>query len=95
MTHIYSRKAYQDDEEFADIVESTASEANNLLHHMELIQEQYPDLQVVQLWTYEHSGMSIDTFKRCQWDSSADAFAVTDDMNELEQQLDQINEDLE
>ena len=95
MTYIYSRKAYQDDEEFADIIESTASEANSLAHHMELIQEQYPDLQVVQLWTYEHSDMSIDTFKRCQWDSSADAFAVTDDMNELEQQLDQINEDLE
>ena len=94
MTYIYSRKAYQEDEEFADIVESTANEASNLLHHMELIQEHYPELQVVQLWTYEHSGMSIDTFKRCQWDSSADAFAVTDDMNELEQQLDQINKDL-
>ena len=94
MTHIYSRKAYNNDKDFADVVESTASEANSLTHHMELIQEHYPDLQIVQLWTYEHSGMSIDTFKRCQWDSSADAFAVTDNMDELEQQLNQINEDI-
>ena len=94
MTHIYSRKAYHDDSTFMEVVESTAQEANNLEHHMDLIQDEYPDLQIVQLWTYEHSGMSIDTFKRCTWDSSADAFAATDDMDELEHVLSVINEDL-
>ena len=94
MTYIYSRKAYNEDEEFADIVESTASEANNLEHHMELIGNEYPDMYVVQLWTYEHSGMSIDTYRRCSWDSSADAFAVTDDIDELHEILNEINEEL-
>lgn len=95
MTYLYSRKAYQEDMEFAEIVESTAEEANSLTHHIQLIQEHYPNLTVVQLWTFEHSGMSIDTFKRCQWDSSADAFAVTDNMEELEERLAIINKDLE
>lgn len=94
MTYIYSRKAYDGDEEFADVVLSTAAEADNLGHHMRLIGEEYPDLEVVQLWTYEHSGMSIDQFKRSQWDSSADAFAVTDNPDELEERLQSINEGL-
>jgi len=94
MTLIYSRKAYTEDEEFADIVEDTASQANNLAHHKDLIQDEYPKLKVVQLWTYEHSGISIDTFRRCQWDSSADAFAVTDNWDELEAELARINEGL-
>jgi len=94
MTHIYSRKAYNLDTEFADVVESTSREANNLEHHMELIQDFYPELEVIQLWTYDHSGMSIDQFKRCQWDSSADAFAVTDNHTELEEVLSNINEEL-
>lgn len=94
MTYIYSRKAYHDDEEFAEVVESTSNIANSLEHHMELIQAEYPELEVVQLWTYEHSGMSIDQFKRCQWDSSADAFAVTDDIADLGERLAAINEEL-
>lgn len=94
MTLIYSRKAYNEDAQFAEVVEATANEANNLEHHMDLIQEEYPDLQIIQLWTYEHSGMSIDTFKRCTWDSSSDAFAATDDMNELEIILTAINKEL-
>lgn len=95
MTLIYSRKAYHDDAEFASIVESTAMEANNLEHHIELINKYYPELTTVQLWTYEHSGMRIETFQRCSWDSSADAFAATDDHDELQTKLAEINEELE
>ncbi len=94
MTHIYSRKAYQNDKKFAKIVEETSREANNLEHHMELIQEYYPKLVVIQLWTYEHGGMSIDKFKRCQFDSSADAFAATDNPNALNRKLSKINKEL-
>lgn len=94
MTKIYSRKAYNEDEKFAEIVEETATRANSLEDHMELIKEHYPSLEIVQLWTYEHSGMHIDTYKHCPWDSSADAFAVTNNMNELETKLTEINEGL-
>lgn len=94
MTYLYSRKAYQEDMEFAEIVESTAEKANNLTHHIQLIQEHYPNLTVVQLWTFEHSGMSIDTFKRCQWDSSADAFGCYDNRLEFEEKLEEINSTL-
>ena len=91
MTHIFSNKAYNEDEEFAQIVLDTLPEANNLEHHMELIGEHYTDLTVVQLWTYEHSGMSIDEYQRCSFDSSSDAFAVTDNPEELTNRLDEIN----
>ena len=94
MTHVYSRKAYQEDEAFAQVVESTANLANNKEHHIELIQEEYPDLTIVPLWTYEHSGMSIDTFQRCSFDSSADAFGATSDLTELDEVLSTINEEL-
>jgi len=86
MTHVYSRKAQiQDDDQFAEVVETTAKLANNKDHHMELIQEHYPDLTIVPLWTYEHSGMSIDTF---------DAFGATSDLTELDEVLSTINDEL-
>lgn len=94
MTLIYSRKGYDQDEEFAEIVLGTAAQADNLEHHMELIQEEYPDLQVVQLWTYEHSGMSIDTYRRCRFDSSSDAFGCYSDRTEFEKKLEDINSTL-
>jgi hypothetical protein len=61
---------------------------------MELIQEKYPDLEVIQLWTYEHSGMCIETYRRDIFDSSMDAFGCTDNMEEFEKKLAKINRKL-
>ena len=94
MTYIYSRKAYTDDTEFADIVESTALEATSQQHHTELIQEHYPDLTIEPYYTYEHGGMLIEPSLRCQFDSSADAFVAYDDKQELEDRLAEINDSL-
>jgi len=96
MTLIYSRKAYQEDKKFAKIVEGTSMEANSLKEHMQLIQEEYKDFVIIQLWTFEHGGMSIDTFQRCPWDSSADAFGAytKNAYTELLDRLEKINEDL-
>ena len=95
MTLIYSRKAYNKDKEFAKIVESTALEASSQEHHTELIQEYYPNLIVTPYYTYEHGGMIIESFMRCDFDSSVDAFVATDDEKELKERLLTINEDLQ
>ena len=46
MTHIFSNKAYHEDEEFAEVVLDTLPEADNLDHHMELINSHYPDQRI-------------------------------------------------
>ena len=95
MTLIYSRKAYQGDTEFAEVVEATANQADSQAHHTELISEHYPDLEVIPYYTYEHGGMMIEPTRRCQWDSSADAFVATNDHDELADYLNAINTDLQ
>ena len=94
-TLIYSRKAYTEDTEFTEVVESTAAEANNQEHHIELIQAHYPDLIVEPYYTYEHGGMMIESHKRCEWDSSADAFVAYENESNLLDKLLAINEDLQ
>jgi len=80
MTLVYSRKAYTDDTEFAELVESTAHQANSQEHHIKLIKAELPDDMVVTpYYTYEHDGMVIELLQRCQFDSSADAFVATND----------------
>jgi len=80
MTLVYSRKAYTEDTEFAELVESTANQANSQEHHIELIEAKLPDDMVVTpYYTYEHGGMMIEPYQRCQFDSSADAFVATND----------------
>jgi len=73
---IFSRKAFREDKRFAEVVLETAREARNLEHHMDMIGDEFPDYNIVQLFTYEHGSMRIEDFRRCPWDSSADAFAA-------------------
>lgn len=93
-TLVFSRKAYQEDEKFAQAVLNTAKIANSKEHHIELLQELYPNYIIEPLWTYEHSGMIIDRFCRCRWDSSADAFCAYKNEEQLEEKLKCINESL-
>lgn len=52
----------------------TSEEASGPEDHLDRIQARYPKYRIVPLYTYEHSGMRIDRFLRCQFDSSSDAF---------------------
>lgn len=94
MTLIYSRKAYQQDKRFAEVVLDTYKLANSKEHHIELIQKRYPKHKVKPLYTYEHSGLIIEDFKRCRFDSSEDAFAVYLNEDKLNKKLQTINENL-
>ena len=94
---IFSRKAYREDKRFAQVVLETAEEARNLEDHMDLIGEEFPDYDIVQLFTYEHSGMRIEESKSCPWDSSADAFAavkkgIKDPDKKLTKSISKIND---
>jgi len=93
-TLIYSRKAYRQDTKFAQIVEETAKEARSLSHHKELVQKHYPKHTIVELYTYEHSGMCIEKFRRCQWDSSLDGMAAFKNEKALDSKLNEINDEL-
>ena len=94
-TLIFSKKAYQDDKKFAEIVLETANQARSKEHHMELIEKRLPNGYTIEpLWTYEHGSMRIDRFQRCVWDSSADAFCAYKDEAKLEAKLEAINDGL-
>lgn len=93
-TMIYSRKAYRDDTKFAKIVEETAKDAKNLDHHIKLVQKYFPNYTVIELYTYEHTGMCIEKFRRCRWDSSLDGMAAYKNEKQLDKKLDEINKTL-
>lgn len=93
-TLVYSRKAYREDREFAKNVEATSQEARSLEHHKELLQKLYPSYTIIELYTYEHSGMCIEKFRRCRWDSSLDGMAAFKNEKALDSYLDKINDTL-
>lgn len=94
-TLVFSRKAYQEDEEFAKVVLETSKIAVSAVNHLRLIQERYPSYIVVPLFTFEHgSVLEIQTEKRCNFDSSADAFGAFKKEKDLFDKLLEINNDL-
>jgi hypothetical protein len=93
-TLIYSRKAYRQDSEFAKNVELTSKESHSLEHHKELLQELYPTYTITELYTYEHSGMCIEKFRRCHFDSSLDGMAAFKNEKDLDKKISLINEEL-
>jgi hypothetical protein len=90
-TLIYSRKAYNKDTKFAEIVETTALQARNQEEHADLIQEYYPKHTIEILYTYEHGGMAIERTRSCKWDSSADAFGAYKKEDQLIKEIKKIN----
>jgi len=94
MVYIYSNKAYHKDEDFTIDVGQTYDEAYSKEHHIELLEEIYPDMTVIPLWTYEHNCLIIETYCRDKFDSSADGFAVYNDREEFEDELRRINKEL-
>jgi hypothetical protein len=93
-TLIFSKKAYQEDKEFAKSVLETASIARNKSHHIKLLQKIYPSYIIKELFTYDHSCLIIEENRRCQFDSSADAFAAYKCEKQLQKRLQEINDDL-
>ena len=91
MTHVFSRKAYSKEKRFAEVVWSTFKKASSKEHHMELIQKKFPKHTIVPLYTFEHGSIQIEKFKRCQFDSSEDAFAAYLNEESLDKKLDKIN----
>jgi hypothetical protein len=93
-TLIYSRKAYHADEEFARSVLETSKIATSKRHHIALLHQRYPSYIIKELFTYEHSCLIIEENRRCQFDSSADAFAAYKCEKQLHKRLQEINDDL-
>ncbi|MBT5492634.1 hypothetical protein HOK00_10570 [bacterium] len=93
-TLIYSRKAYNKDTKFAEIVETTALQARSQEEHADLIQEYYPKHTIEVLYTYEHGCMAIERTMSCRWDSSADAFAAYKKEDQLIKAIEDINKTL-
>jgi len=93
-TMIYSRKAYHEDRKLKEIVEETEKIATSLENHKELIKEHFPNYQIMELYTYEHTGMCIEKFKRCEWDSSLDGMSVFKKETDLDEKLEIINKNL-
>lgn len=93
-TLVYSRKAYNCDVEFLNSVENTAKIARNKNHHIKLLQEIYPTYKIKPLYTYEHNCLIIEENRRCQFDSSADAFAAYKNEKQLQKRLQEINDNL-
>ena len=60
----------------------------------ELIKEHFPNYQIMELYTYEHTGMCIEKFKRCEWDSSLDGMSVFKKETDLDEKLEIINKNL-
>lgn len=88
---VFSKKAYTLDKSFAQNVLNTLKNANNLTHHKELLQKYYPNYTIIELYTYEHSGMCIERHKRCQFDSSLDGMAAFKNEEKLNKKLALIN----
>ena len=93
-TLVYSRKAYHSDTEFGKNVIKTSKIARNKNHHIKLLQEIYPTYKIKPLYTYEHNCLIIEENRRCQFDSSADAFAAYKNEKQLQKRLQEINDNL-
>lgn len=95
---IYSQKAYHEDKKFGMDVEKTAKKANSPEEHMELLKKIYPKYNIIQLFTFSHSGMCIEKTRRAGYygmDSSADAFAAYKKEEDLDEKIAEINRDLD
>ena len=93
-TLIYSRSAYNKNKEFAEVVERTQFMATSLENHIELIQEEYPDFTVCELYTYNHSGSVIERSPSCEWDSSLDGMCAYKSEEDLDDTISEINSEL-
>ena len=93
-TMVFSKKAYQEDKEFAKSVLETAKIATSKRHHIMLLQKIYPSYIIKELFTYDHSCLIIEENRRCRFDSSADAFAAYKCEKQLKKRLQEINDDL-
>lgn len=93
-TMVFSKKAYQEDKEFAKAVLETSKIAFSKRHHIMLLQKIYPSYIITELFTYEHGCLIIEENRRCRFDSSADAFAAYKCEKQLKKRLQEINDDL-
>ncbi len=94
-TLIYVRKNYvghnASEKQFQRDVEDTQEYAYSVENHIEKLQAIYPDYTIIPLYTYEHGEKCIETYKRCQWDSSLNGMAAFKNREDLDKKLIEIN----
>lgn len=95
-TMIFTKKAYtgksKSEKDFARNVIETSRLANNLNHHIQLLQEIYPNYNITELYTFEHGNMYIERTRSCRFDSSLDGMAAYKDEKELTKKIQNIND---
>ena len=99
-TMIFSRKMdnygiYSGNKDFKKNVLSTSEMANSQEHHIELLEELYPEHTITPLWTFEHGGVCLELSPSCRWDSSADAFGAYKNNGEFGKLFASINDSVE
>jgi hypothetical protein len=97
-TMIFSKKLdkmgiYKGNESFKKNVLETSKIANNHQHHIELLENLYPNHTIIPLWTYEHGEVILEKYPSCSFDSSTDAFAAYKIEQDFDDLFNQINDD--
>jgi len=94
-TLVFSKKAYQEDKEFAKIVMETSYTSKNKKEHLNKIQLYYPNYTVIPYYTFEHSqALFLEEKPSCNFDSVGDSFVAYKNRDKMEKRIEEINENI-